>query len=113
MADKAAASAKKGYKEAEQHEKAYQQQHGVFVYGKPSARKAGSARSKHVSTAAQSRVQGFGTRAVAGGGCRSVDRWVERTMRAAPTDDDDDDDGLVVGRGWLGGLVADFPALIH
>ena len=52
MADKAAASAaKKGYKEAEQHEKAYQQQHGVFVYGKPSARKADSARSKHVSTA--------------------------------------------------------------
>lgn len=50
MADKAAASAKKGYKEAEQHEKAYQQQKGVFVYGKPTSRKAGSARSKHVST---------------------------------------------------------------
>lgn len=59
MADKAAASAaKKGYKEAEQHEKAYQQQHGVFVYGKPGARKADSARSKHVSTRSQSRTAG-------------------------------------------------------
>lgn len=51
MVDKAAAVvAKKGYKEADQHEKAYQQQCGVFVYGKPSARKAGSSRTKHVSS---------------------------------------------------------------
>lgn len=67
MADKAAVVAKKGYKEAEQHEKAYQQQHGVFVYGKPSARKAGSARTKHVSRRPTWRGEGReGTEPVSG-----------------------------------------------
>lgn len=94
MADKAAASAaKKGYKEAEQHEKAYQQQHGVFVYGKPSARKADSARSKHVSGRAmqcsQSRLAGVGAieRTDA---CRAVPDAMMMTT------------GPCVGRAWGG-----------
>jgi len=37
------------YKEADQHEKAYQVQKGVFMFGKTGSRKEGSSRSKHVS----------------------------------------------------------------
>ena len=37
-----------GYREADQHEKAYQVQKGVFMFGKSSSRKEGSKRSKHV-----------------------------------------------------------------
>ena len=36
------------YKEADQHEKAYQVQKGVFMFGKTASRKEGSSRSKHV-----------------------------------------------------------------
>ena len=57
MADAAKASGpKKGYKEAEQHEKAYQSQKGVFVFGKPGSRKEGSRRAKHVSDQGVSRL---------------------------------------------------------
>ena len=36
------------YKEADQHEKAYQVQKGVFMFGKTASRKEGSNRAKHV-----------------------------------------------------------------
>ncbi|TFJ84114.1 hypothetical protein NSK_004587 [Nannochloropsis salina CCMP1776] len=41
------ASKRGGYREADQHEKAYQVQNGVFMFGKSSSRKEGSKRSKH------------------------------------------------------------------
>lgn len=50
MPEEATTAFKKGaYREADQHEKAYQLQKGVFVFGKPGQRKATSQRSKHVS----------------------------------------------------------------
>lgn len=52
MADAGAAApkAKKGaFREAEQHEKSYQIQKGIFAFGKAGQRKATSRRSKHVS----------------------------------------------------------------
>lgn len=50
MPEEAVTGHKKGaYREADQHEKAYQLQKGVFVFGKPGQRKESSKRSKHVS----------------------------------------------------------------
>jgi hypothetical protein len=46
----AAPALKKGaFRESEQHEKAYQIQKGIFVFGKSGARKEKGRRAKHVS----------------------------------------------------------------
>ena len=60
MPEETTSAYKKGaYREADQHEKAYQLQKGVFVFGKPGQRKETSKRSKHVSLSVGSNSYSF------------------------------------------------------
>jgi len=70
------------YKEADQHEKAYQVQKGVFMFGKTASRKEGSNRAKHVRERRAAR-KGGGRE----GGCWGGDTQ-PRDMSVAQLDSD-------------------------